>query len=448
MKIAVTIVLTLLLSGGLFYLLASRLGGGFARVAEPTTVRTEPATVGTLVETVSAPGTIVARTKVSISARVSARVADLPKPAGSSVRSGEVLVRLDATDLEAQLRAAEARFSAQKQQIAVAEARILAQEAELAARRVQLADAERELKRLLGLLESRDVAQQAVDQAQAKVDQLRAQLESQVKGLQADAANLLVLRHQLDAADAEITRARDNLSYTTIVSPMDGTVTRVNTEVGEVAVMGTMNNPGTVLLEVADLNAMIVNARVDETAIASVREGQPAQVRAQAYPDRVFSGTVRSVALAETEARDGSRHYKCEILLDTGGERLFSGLSADVDIETRRHDNVLKVPSQAVLGRAVDDLPPELRDLPQVDRTRTHATVVYRLVNGKAVVTPVKVGASDNTHTIVESGLDRGDVVIVGPYKVLESITHDQPVRDERQATAGPPARPTTTTAG
>lgn len=445
MKIAITIVLTLLISGGLFYLLGRQLGGGFARATEPTLVRAEPASVGTLVETVSAPGTIAARTKVSISARVSARVVDLPRPAGSAVKAGDVLVRLDATDLEAQLRAAEARFSAQKQQIAVAEARIAAQEAQLDAQRVQLADAERELKRVLGLIESRDVSQQAVDQAQAKVDQLRAQVASQVKSVQADAANLVVLRHQLDAADAEIARARDNLSYTTIVSPMDGTVTRVNTEVGELAVMGTMNNPGTVLLEVADLNAMVVNARVDETAIASVREGQPAQVRAQAYPDRVFHGTVRSVALAETEARDGSKHYKCEILLDTGGERIFSGLTADADIETRRHQDVLKVPSQSVLGRAVDDLPPDLRDLPQVDRTRTFATVVYRLINGKAVVTPVKVGASDNTHTIIESGLNPGDVVIVGPYKVLESLTHDQAVRDERQPTTAP-ASPSATT--
>jgi HlyD family secretion protein len=202
-----------------------------------------------------------------------------------------------------------------------------------------------------------------------------------------------------------------------------------------------MNNAGTVILEVADLSAMIVEARVDESVIAAVREKQRANVRMQAYPGRVFGGSVLTVALAETEVvRDGSKHYKCEILMDSTDERIFSGLTADVDIETARHVNVLRIPSQAVLGRAVDDLPPAMRDLPEVDRSRTFATVVYRLIDGKAVVTPVRVGASDLTHTAIESGLQEGDRVIVGPYKVLEAIAHDQAVKPEDSTATTAPA--------
>ncbi|HMO24883.1 MAG TPA: efflux RND transporter periplasmic adaptor subunit [Tepidisphaeraceae bacterium] len=435
MKTILTIILTALICGGAFIALSR--GSGFGRPPEPTSVRVEPARRGELVETVSAPGTIRARSKVSISARVSARIEDLPHPAGSTVRVRDVLVKLDSTDLEAQLRAAQARYSAQQQQITVAEVRLKSQESTIASVDIQLQDARRELSRQRQLLENRDVSQQAVDQAQARVDQLQAQKLSQEQQLEADRANLVVLKHQLEAADADIARARDNLSYTTIRSPIDGVVTRVNAERGELVVTGTMNNAGTVILEVADLSAMIVEARVDESVIASVREKQRANVRMQAYPGRVFKGSVLTVALAETEvARDGSKHYKCEILMDATNERIFSGLTADVDIETARHPSVLRVPSQAVLGRAVDDLPPSMRDLPEVDRTRTFATVVYRIVDGKAVVTPVRVGPSDLTHTAIESGLKAGDLVVVGPYKVLEAIGHDQAIRSEADAAA------------
>jgi len=93
------------------------------------------------------------------------------------------------------------------------------------------------------------------------------------------------------------------------------------------------------------------------------------------------------------------------------------------------------VPSQAVLGRPVDDLPLEIREnSPQVDKNKTYATVVYRYVDDKAVVTPVETGPSDLTHTIILSGISDDDKIIVGPYKVLESLAHEQKVRDERES--------------
>jgi len=107
---------------------------------------------------------------------------------------------------------------------------------------------------------------------------------------------------------------------------------------------------------------------------------------------------------------------------------------------------VLKVPSQAVLGRRVDELPMKIRDgNPNLDKKKTFAPVVYRLIDGKAVVTPVKVGPSDDTHTVIESGLAGKDRVIVGPFKELEKLKHDQKVKDEKAATTQPAAtKPTT----
>ena len=196
----------------------------------------------------------------------------------------------------------------------------------------------------------------------------------------------------------------------------------------------------------ADLSQMLLQAKLDETAVAAVEVGQKAQVRMQAYPDQVFDGTVHTVALASTDDRDGSKFFKTEVLLKTGGKRVLAGLNGDVDIETKRHRGVLKVPTQAVVERSIDDLPTALQNAPEVNRGKTMATVVYRCVKNKAVVTPVKIGPSDVTHTIILSGLTEGDPVIVGPYKVLESIKHDQAVKPEAAGTSTtkPTTAPTT----
>ena len=454
MKILITILVTAAVVGGAAYGFIKWRGSVNGQAeGQELMVRLQPVQRGSLVETVSAPGTIQPKTKVSISARVAARIIELPVKEGDVVTKGDpnatppkpptVLIKLDSKDLEAQLRAAEAHYAAQAGQLIVAEARISAEEASMVASKVMLADADRDLKRQTELLATKDVSQATVDTAQAKFDQLTAQIQSTQRTIAADRSNLSVLKHELEAADAEIARARDSLSYTTITSPIDGVVTKLNSQVGELVVIGTMNNRGTVIMEVADLGTMIVEARTDEASVASVKLGQKAQVRTQAYPDDVFSGTVSAVALAQTDERDnmggggggnssGGNYYKTEILLETKGRRVLAGLSADVDIETERHENVLKVPSQAVLGRPVDDLPLALRDHPEVDKNKTLVTVVYRLVNGKSVVTPVKVGPSDVTHTIIDSGLADGDQVIVGPYKVLEKLANDQKVKDEK----------------
>jgi HlyD family secretion protein len=446
------IVTALILVGGVLGALAMKYRPG--ERGEGEIVRLDRAARGDLVEVVSAPGVIEPKTKVSISARVAARLIELPFKEGDRVTRGDpsanppvaasVLIRLDSRDLEAQLRAAEARRSAQAAQMLVSETRIASQQAQVNARKAELDDAERDLARQEQLFESRDVSQSVVEAAHTRVDQLRAQVAAARETLEGERKNLLVQRHEVEAAEAEIARARDSLSYTTITSPIDGVITKINSEVGELVVVGTMNNQGTVILEVADLDTMIVNARVDEASVSQVSMGQRAKVRSQAYKGEVFDGVVTAVPLAVTEEqRENLKYYKTEVTLETAGRRILSGLTADVDIETRRHEDVLRVPSQAVLGRAIDDLPADLRERPEVDARRALVTVVYRFVDGKALATPVQIGASDITHTVIESGLSEGDVVIAGPYKVLEQLKHDQKVRDET-ATTRPATRAAT----
>jgi len=401
---------------------------------EQTLVRIAAPERGDLVELVQAPGTIEPEKNVELSARISARIIELPFDEGESVKAGDVLIRLDASDYESSLRAAEARRAADAASLEVAKARLEASRQSIEAQKITLQLAELDLERNRGLLETKDVAQSVVDQMDTTVQELKARILSAEGSLKADELALSVRVHSLEASDADIQRLRDELDYAVIRSPIDGIVTKLNAEVGELVVTGTMNNAGTVIMEVADLSRMLLIAEIDESDVGSVEVGQPATVRINAYPGVIFNGKVTFVALTHSLARDGSKFYRTEILLDTKGRRIFSGLTADVEIETNRHVNVLKIPSQAVLARPVDDLPFAIReDNPDVDMTKTYATVVYRYIDGKAVVTPVTIGAIDLTHTVILSGIDESDQVVIGPYKVLETIKNDQVVKDERE---------------
>lgn len=417
--------------------------GALGRGDAGTAVRVERVVRGDLVEFVSASGEVEPKTKVQISARVAARIAELPLDEGDVVKKGDVLVKFDDRDLRSALESVKARYDAEKAQIFVAETRIKSQEAQLVAQQIQLADAERDLRRQTQLLSTRDVSQSTVDTAQARADNLKAQIDASKQSLEADRGGLTVLRHNLDAARAEIQRSADNLSYATIESPIDGIVTKVEAEVGELALMGTMNNPGTVLLNVADLSRILLVAHVDEASIANIKVGQKAKVRMQAYGDEVFEGVVDKMALKNTEERlTNTKFFEVEVLLKTDGRRIPSGLNGDAEIETNRLENVLKVPSQSVVGRQVESLPADVRYKPEVDPKKTIASVVYRFVDGKAVVTPVGVGPSDVTHTVIRSGLSEGDQVVAGPYKVLEQIQQGWAIKDEaKQGAATQPTK-------
>ncbi len=332
---------------------------------------------------------------------------------------------------------AQANQSAQLAQLEVEKARIASQQANLIGLDASLKQAQRDLDRQKGLLESQDISQATFDQSKLKFDGLKSQYESAKHTLDAAELNLVVLQHNLESAGAGVTQAEEALSYTTITSPIDGVITRINAEVGEVVIFGTMNNPGTVIMEVADLSAMLVVAEVDEADVAKLEVSQKATVHVDAYPDNEFTGVVESIALAHTMTWSNTKYYRTEILLENTEEKLYSGLTAHVDIETRKHTDILKVPTQAVLGLEFDNLPLEIREnSPEVDATKTFATVIYRYVDRKAVVTPVKIGQSNLTHTIIKSGITEEDKIIVGPYKVLESIKHDQKIQDEREVEA------------
>ena len=440
--ITVTVTLVVVSAAAIVYKFKTRAS------SKPTVVRMEKAQRGELIEFVSAPGEIEPRIYVKISAKVSARITELPYEEGDIVTGGNtdtnppvpasVLLRLDDKDLQSRLLSAEASYAAQEAQLEVEKARIAGQQANLIGLDASLKQAQRDLERQKGLLESQDISQATFDQSKLKFDELKSRYNSAKHTLDAAELNLVVMQHNLEAAGAGVTQAKEALSYTTITSPIDGVVTRINAEVGEVVIYGTMNNPGTVIMEVADLSTMLLVAQVDEADVGKLEVGQKATVFVQTFPDDEFKGVVDSIALTHRiSPRTATKYFRTEILLEGDVKKLFSGLTAHVDIETIKHEDILNVPSQAVLGRPIDDLPLDIReDCPEVDKEKTFTPVVYRYIDGKAVVTPVKIGPSNLTHTVILSGITEDDKIIVGPYKELEGLKHDKKIRDEREVEA------------
>ncbi len=396
---------------------------------EGTVVQVEAATRGPLVVSITAPGEIRADTRVSLSARTSARIIELPFEEGDVVGEGDVLVRLDDVDAKASVRSAEANKRQAEAILVVAKARLQAAGAALAVNGANLNEATLELERQQSLSASNDTSRRAVESAAAAVERLKAQVETDELQLAADEANLEALAAAVDAAGAGVERARQTLDDTIITSPIAGVVTRLNAEVGEVVVVGTMNNAGTVILEVADLQTMICVAEVDEASVASVSVGQAATVRSAAYDDMPLPGVVRSVALAKTTdlRSDDTGYYEVEIVLelDKFGDsfRRLSGLTSDVEIETQKLDNVLRVPSQSVVGRRVDSLPDDVRDSEALDKGLAFAPVVYRIEGGVAVAVPVRIGESDLLQTSIDVGIEEGDEVVIGPFQTLDGLT-------------------------
>lgn len=381
-------------------------GFGFSLGADekPLEIRSEKAQAGDLVRTISAPGSVEPRTKVQVSAQVLAKVLALPFREGERVRKGDVLVRLDGRDLAAALESSQASLRGQEANLKGAQADEILSKLEF--------------ERVKSLF-PRDVTKSQLDTAEANL--LRAQ--SRVLSSQAG----------IEQARALITRAQKDLENTTITSPIDGLVVKLNAEVGETVVVGTLNNASSIIMEVADLSDMLMKARVDEANIAPVRAGQRGQVLLAAYRDRSIIGTIERVGLKQQVYRDGTSYFEVEIALNKPADLLLgSGLTASAEIEVETFTDVVKVPSQAVLDRRIDDLPKAVTDSPLVDRAKTVARVVCVVgEDGKVQVRPVKVGASDITSTVILSGISAGERIITGPFRALAELRDAMSVVEE-----------------
>jgi HlyD family secretion protein len=393
---------------------------------EGTAVRIEPVATGQLVEIVAAPGTVEPKHKVDVSAEVSARIVELPHREGDRVRAGDLIMRLDDRDLRAALQSAEARRDGERYRLEAERSRIVGTQTTLEGARATA-------QRQEALFRTGDISRQAYEDAVTRVRDLESQFQA--------AKNTIVqLEKSLAAAEAQIEQQREALRKTVVVAAIDGVITQLNAEVGELVVVGTMNNPGTKILTIADLGSMKLTAKVSESDVPRVAPKQQAEVRINGYKNRTFKGSVEEVALQRTTEKDGTGYFKTAVGLDLGGEQVFSGLGGNVDIAIATHTG-LKLPSQAVVERKIEDLPPTVRGSPLIVPGRKTTSVVFVARNGKAVAVPVRTGPSNLTDTIVLDGLAAGDDAITGPYKALERLKDgDRVQREEQQPADAKPA--------
>lgn len=381
-----------------------------------TEVRMTEVKNGVLIESVSAPGVVEPKSKVDVSAEVSARIMELPAREGARVKKGDVLVRMDGRDLQAALAGAEARRDGDR-------FRLEAERSRIQGARQNLENARAILARTQALHDTGDVSRQQLDDSIARARDVESQVQAAEK-------TISQLERSLAASEATIEQSREAVRRTVIVSPIDGLVTYLKAEVGELAVVGIMNSPGTLIMTVADLGAMHLNAKVAETDIARVAVGQDAKIYVNAYKDEPFDGKVSEIALQRTVEKDGTGSFKVLVNLDLKGRQIFSGLTGNVDIDIARQEGLM-VPSQAVVERPVNDLPESVKSSPLVQKNRRVTTVVFRVVDGKAVVTPVVTGPSNLTDTLIKEGLTAGDTIITGPYRSLEKIKDGDAVEKE-----------------
>jgi HlyD family secretion protein len=428
--LAVAVVGLVIGGGAIFEMLP-----GMGAQEEKLGVRIATVRMGTLTETITAPGVVEPISQVEISAQVNARVMAIPFREGERVRKGDLLIQLDDRNLRAAKESASARRDGDA-------ARLEAERARIAGPRQTVQIARRNMERQKRLFESGDVPRTSFEDAEVRVRELEATIAAAERSIAS-------LESALAASSAEIERVEQELSFAKIDSPIDGFVTQLNAEVGELVVVGTMNQQGTVIMTVADLDKMRMLAQVAEADIAKVKVGQPCDIRINAYKDQVFKGVVTDVALQRTggsagatAATQGGGTFKVTVSIDSGGTQILSGLAGTVDITIAEHRGLV-LPSQAIVERRTEDLPETAFATGLAERSRRVTAVVFIDDGGKAIMAPVRTGPSSMTQTIVEEGLEADQTVVTGPYKALERMKQGDPIIvDSSMGPGGKPGGP------
>src|SRR6267142_3265947 len=387
---------------------------------KPIPVTTETAIRKTIVQTVSATGKIQPEVEVKIAPEVAGEITELPVEDGMRVKKGDLLLKIKPDSYKALLEQQEAAISAAK-------ATNLQQKA-------TMLKTEHDLRRSKDLFEKKLISEQEYNAAEAANDVAKNTYESSL--------------HEIERAQASSSQARDQLSKTTIYSPMDGTVTILNSKLGE-RLVATNQFAGTDVMRVADLSHMQAVVDVNENDVVNVKLGDKANIKIDAYGDRKFKGVVQQIANTGKTTGTGTQeevtNFEVKIRVDDHDVALRPGLSCTADIQTNEAKDVVAVPMQAVTIRTGDsNLSPEeiekkkqkvaQRDkgdnnaefvdgraekVAQKEERERLAKVVFLKKGGKAEMVKVTTGISDDTYTEVKSGIKPGDEVISGSYSAI-----------------------------
>lgn len=390
-------------------------------------VRVEPVRARKLVATVTANGWIRPHSSVEVQADIMGRIVEVPIEEGDSVGTGDLLLRIEPTQYEAALARARA---------AVSEA--LADEAQARANLLQ-AEQALERSRSLSARDSALVSAQALEEAVAQARVQRALHEA--------------AQHRIDQARAALNEAEDQLAKTVIRAPIDGVVTRLNVEAGETAIVGTMNNPGSLLLTVSDLSIMEAVVRVDETDLPSLELGDSVAIEIDALPRRTWAGRVTEIGHSAVRPPESTASvtgetaqavdFEVVVTLDEPPPELRPDLSATAEIVTDTRDEALAIPIIALTVREREAAEPlQLEDAgaraaaAAVEQEPHDEEGVFLVRGDTARFVRVEIGIAGREYFEVVAGLEAGDSVIAGPYESVRELRDGARIQVQQPDTA------------
>ena len=398
---------------------------------------------------VTASGTIQAKRFVNMSAVQMGRVTRLAVEEGDRVKAGQFLLQIDPETL---------RGTVERGQAAVAGARAGVQltRVNVETARASLKLAEEQARRQRDLWKEGLTTREALDQAESQLRVRQTELEAR----EAEVRNR---EEMIRLEQAQLDTSQYNLKQVTLVAPFDGTVTRRNIEEGENVVVGTMNNPGTQLLTIADLSVIEAELEVDETEIPSIKLGQISKVTIDAMPDQTFMGKVTEIGNSpiqqaqQAAAGQAATNFKVVVTLDQAPPNVRPGFTCSAEVTTATRTAAVAVPIQAMAVRDLvyeqkGNIVREPRDKKRRRRpsgtgggvaaaepaaelkpgqTRKETEGVFVLRDKRVEFVPVKTGIAGDRYFEVLSGVKPGDRVIIGPFESVRNLQDGDEVKME-----------------
>lgn len=372
------------------------------RSGKEAEVQTERVKRQDIISIVSASGKIQPKKKVDISASIPGKIVKLSVEEGDTVKKGDFLLQIDPVPYQAALDNSQAALSRARSNLDSA--------------RSSLKLAEQSWKRKASMYEN-----QAGLISKDEYERSSTDYEMQQSAVRS-------AEHQIEQAVADVNRSKDDLDKTRVIAPMSGVVVRRAVEEGEVAVIGTMNNAGTVLLTIADLSVMEAELEVDETDIGTVRMGQKAVVTVDAFPGKKFHGEVTEIGnspIVKATGTEEATDFKVTITLNAPGVSLRPGLTADGEVTTATRARCLTVPIQSLVVRDLSK-PEERGTIRKEDREKEGVFVVQ---GGKAIFRPVKTGIMGEMDIEVTQGVKDGEEIVTGSYQTLRDLKNEDLVK-------------------
>jgi HlyD family secretion protein len=351
---------------------------------------------GDLVKSVVATGKVEAITKVEIKSKASGIVKKLYIVAGDHVKAGQVLAELDRVEMEAQVHQSEAQLQS-------AQATLRSSEADLARSRVDAEGVDvpmlkRAWERASSMAKQGVVSQAALDEAEKNYVLATNKQNVATAQVQVNSARVAQARAEVKRAEATLSQLREQLSYTTIVAPIDGIVLSRDVEVGDaVSSILVMGSAATQVMTIGDTREVYVKGKVDESDIGKVYLGQAARIRVESFRDKTFLGKVTRIAPMGVE-KDNVTTFEVRVSISNPGGELRAMMTANAEMILEEHKNVLSVPESALIYDQNKSASIEIPDAKSKD--------------GKRKV-PVRAGISNGAKTEILSGLNEGQQVVL-----------------------------------